>query len=341
MPESMRAIVFRGLEDVEIATLPVPPLSDRDVLVRVAGCGVCGTDLHIVFGPGGWGVPGSVYGHEWSGEVVAVGPDVTRLHPGDAVVGAERSCGRCEFCVAGRPSLCTDPPGSEGPHQGGFAEYVKEHEDALVPVPTGLDLRAAALAEPLAVAMHGVTRSKASPGQRVLITGGGPIGLLTLAALTSRGIEDVVVSEPASARRARATELGAAVTHPSELAPVLGYMDVAPEPFDVVIECSGTVAATTQGLTQLRPGGRLVIVGSNFDTVPLDPLRVLVQELVIVGSRQYDADGFEEALSLLQARRVPWDRILEAEDVPFSGFTALLNRMRQGEVAGKPLVVAG
>jgi (R,R)-butanediol dehydrogenase/meso-butanediol dehydrogenase/diacetyl reductase len=309
----MRAVVYRGNEELEVAEMPIPTLTDHEVLVRVAYCGVCGTDLHIVFGDGGWGVPGSVFGHEWSGEVVAAGPSAERWKVGDKVVG---------------------------PTSGGFAEYVKGHEDELFPVSPGMSLRTAALTEPLAVALHGVTRSGAKGADRVLITGGGPIGLLTVAALRAQGVTDVTVSEPAPERRASIERLGAAATAPSDLEEVASYMDVVSAPYDVVIECSGTVAATTQGLTQLRFGGRLVIVGSNFGTVPLDSLRVLVQETEIFGSREYDPNGFEDALRMLGEDTFPHDLLLESADTTFADLMPLLRQMKGGEVAAKPLVVS-
>ena len=336
----MEALVYRGPGQAEVATISVPPLGPQEVLVRVAYCGVCGTDLHIMSGDGGWGVPGAVYGHEWSGEVVAVSPGPSRWSPGDKVVGGESTCGTCELCTTGRPSLCRNQEIELKPTSGGFSEYVKRHEDSLVAVSAGMDLRAAALAEPLAVALHGVTRSGAGAGDRVLVTGAGPIGLLTLAALMARGVSDVVVSEPVSARRAKVHQLGGTAVAPSELPAVASYIDVASAPFDAAIECSGTVAATEQALSQLRPGGRLVIVGSNFAPVPLDPLRVLVQELEIVGSRQYDADGFDDALALLRDGRVPWATIIEERQTPYEEFMSLVGHMQHGEVVGKPLVVS-
>ena len=118
------------------------------------------------------------------------------------------------------------------------------------------------------------------------------------------------------------------------------YVDLVSEPYDIVIECSGTVAATTQGLTQLRPGGRLVIVGSNFATVPLDPLRLLVQESEIVGSREYDEHGFADALALLSDEAFPVTLLLAASDTTFEGLLPLLHDMQRGAVAGKPLVVS-
>jgi (R,R)-butanediol dehydrogenase / meso-butanediol dehydrogenase / diacetyl reductase len=309
----MRAVVYTGIERLEERSVPVPTPEDHDVLVHVAYCGVCGTDLHIVFGDGGWGVPGSIYGHEWSGDIVAVGAAVERWRIGDRVVG---------------------------PASGGFAEFLAADEGTLHPVPPGMDLRTAALTEPLAVALHGVTRSGATAADRVLITGGGPIGLLTLAVLQAPGLRDVTVSEPAPGRHAAITRLGGTATTPGDLESVASYVDLVPEPYDIVIECSGTVAATTQGLTQLRPGGRLVIVGSTFATVPLDPLRVLVQESEIVGSREYDEHGFADALALLSDEAFPVTLLLAASDTTFEGLLPLLHDMQRGAVAGKPLVVS-
>jgi (R,R)-butanediol dehydrogenase/meso-butanediol dehydrogenase/diacetyl reductase len=343
---SMRALVFQGPGDMAVSQLPVPPLNDHEVLARVAYCGVCGTDIHIVYGEGGWGIPGSVYGHEWSGEVVGIGPQVRKWRVGDRVVGGDRTCGACEYCTTGRRSLCQNVALPSGPTYGGFAEYVKTHEDELYRVGEGLDLRTAALAEPLAVALHGVTRSGiTSPSgmgraARALVTGAGPIGLLTLAVLRAKGISDVVVSEPSPIRRRRAGQLGGVAVHPAELAAPAHYLATVPDPFDVVLECSGNGPATQQGLGQLRPGGRLVIVGVNFEPCTIDPMRVLVQELEIVGSRQYDNNGLDGALDLLVSGVVPGAEILDDTDTDLVDFLALLSAMRAGEVAGKPLVVS-
>jgi 2-desacetyl-2-hydroxyethyl bacteriochlorophyllide A dehydrogenase len=337
---SMRALVFRGPGDVATDELPIPTLAEHEVLVRVAYCGVCGTDVHIVFGEGGWGVPGSVYGHEWSGEVVEVGSQVHRWQVGDKVVGGDRTCGFCDYCTSGRRSLCRNITLPTGPTYGGFAEYVKTHEDELYGVGEDLDLRSAALAEPLAVAMHGVTRSGLGSSGRALITGGGPIGLLALAALHAKGISEVVVSEPSRVRRRRIASLGGLALDPSELAGPANYLEIVPDPFDVVLECSGSGAATRQGLEQLRPAGRLVIVGVNFEPCIVDPLRMLVQELEMVGARQYDNNGLDDALDLLRTGAIPAPDILDDNDTDFADFLLLLSAMKGGEVAGKPLMVS-
>ena len=175
----------------------MPQPGPGDVLVEVSHCGVCGTDLHMVVE--GWGTPGTVGGHEWSGTVVDTGADVTGLAVGDLVVGGPPpGCGRCEPCLAGRSCLCLarSQPGSGTGPDGAFAPFVRADHRAVVRIPDGLDLRTAALAEPLAVSLHAVTRADVRPGQRVLVTGAGPIGTLAVVGLRARGIDDIVVSEP-------------------------------------------------------------------------------------------------------------------------------------------------
>src|SRR5215210_5517214 len=192
LPEAMRAAVYRGPRDIVVEDRPVPEVGPHDVLLEVSHCGVCGSDLHMFVD--GWGAPDSIGGHEFSGRVVAVGDAVTSWSAGDQVVGGPaQRCGKCEYCRDGRPQLCTgrDNPGLGG-FQGAFAEFVRVHEAELLRVPQGLSMRAAALAEPLAVALHGLTRAGVREGQRILVTGCGPIGALTVAAARARGVAEVV-----------------------------------------------------------------------------------------------------------------------------------------------------
>ena len=227
----MRAAVYRGPRDIVVEERPVPELGADDVLLEVSHCGVCGSDLHMFVD--GWGAPNSIGGHEFSGRVVAVGDDVTTWSPGDEVVGGpSQRCGKCEYCLAGRPQLCVgrSNPGV-GDFQGAFADFVRVREPELLRVPPGVSMRAAALTEPLAVALHGLTRGGVRAGQRILVTGCGPIGALTLAAARARGITDVVASEPHPSRRALAERLGAVVVAPDELGrPAMPFDLVARRP---------------------------------------------------------------------------------------------------------------
>jgi threonine dehydrogenase-like Zn-dependent dehydrogenase len=215
----MNVAVYRGEGMVPVESFPIPTFdSPHDVLVEIAFCGICGTDLHAIVessGRDGWGAPGFIGGHEWSGRVSAVGEAVTAWQVGDHVTGNSSECCACPNCRAGRPSLCREREFDGG--QGAFSQYMRRDETTLQAVPDGLALRVAALTEPLAAALHAVTRSTAKVGQRVLVAGAGPIGALTVVALHTRGIDDVTVSEPHPLRRALAERRGANVRTPEAL----------------------------------------------------------------------------------------------------------------------------
>ena len=339
-PTAHRAVVYTGRGHVEVAERPVAPLGPRDVLVAVSHCGVCGSDIHFV--TEGWGRPGSVEGHEYSGTVVAVGEAVTRFAPGDRVVGGPSPrCGTCEYCAAGRPSLCVgrSAVGVDQYPDGAFADHTVASEDALLAVPEGLSLRAAALAEPLAVSLHALTRGGVTAGQRVLVTGGGPIGALAVAAARARGVTDIVVSEPHPRRRALCERLGAEVVAPDDLVtPPMPHATVD-APFDVALECSGHPAAMEAALGQLKRAGTLVLVGAGVKRPRFDNSRILLNELVITGSFVYDADGFERALELLARPDFPAEALIEPGDVPLAGMLDAIHGLEAGDFAGKVMIV--
>jgi (R,R)-butanediol dehydrogenase/meso-butanediol dehydrogenase/diacetyl reductase len=339
----MRAAVIDGpgrlaVRDVEVA-VPGP----GEVLVRISYCGVCGTDLHSTLD--GWAAPGTVGGHEWSGVIAATGPDVDLVAEGDLVVGGPSWCGRCEWCVAGRPSLCVADPirnTDTSGHGGAFAEFHLASATSVHRAPAGLDPRVAALSEPLAVALHGITVA-ALPGDpaglRVLVSGSGPLGLLVIAALRDRGVT-CIVAEPAAARRETALAAGAAAAvDPADLPAVPPLpTQTSPEGFDVVFETSGTGAAIGTALALLRPTGRLVLLGTGAMSVKLDPIRILLNELVVTGAYCYDDTGIEDALALLASGRLPLDALLAAEDVGLDDLLDAMNRLKIGDIPRKVLV---
>jgi len=338
----MRAAVYqrRGALRVEARETPQP--REGEVLVSVAYCGICGTDLHMV--NDGWGRPGSIGGHEYTGHVVRVGPGVEGLAAGDRVAGGpEAGCGECGYCLAGRSMLCParNTPGVSE-FQGAFADFIRVEQSQLIRIPEGLSLRAAALAEPLAVALHGITRSRIRSGARVLITGAGPIGLLTLAALRARAFDDITVSEPAPTRCALAKKLGARATvGPDELkAPPMPFT-IAEGAYDAVFECSGKASAVETGLGLLTKGGSLVLQGTGAESPRLDAHRVLLNELVITGAYCYDDDGVAQALELLASGRLPVDELLHPEDIPLAEIGSAFDALGAGVIAGKAVVVPG
>jgi threonine dehydrogenase-like Zn-dependent dehydrogenase len=342
----MQAAVTRGKGQLEIVEVPVPAVGDHDVLVEVSHCGVCGSDLHMVLD--GWGRRGAIEGHEWSGVVVAVGSAVTAWAVGDAIVGGPTvRCGRCRECVSGHPSLCAerDTPGVAGDsYQGAFARYKLVDDRELLRVPEGLSLRAAALTEPLALALHGITKSGIVPGEQALVLGCGPIGALTVAGLRAMGVDDITVSEPTPVRAELAARLGASrVISPNDLEDP-GPFDpgrIVEGAVDVVFECSGRGDAMEAGLSQLRRMGRLVLVGAGMAAPKLDPNRILLNELIVTGAFCYDADGFPRALGLLASGAVPADLLLEPDDVPLAGALAAMEGLAGGRIAAKVLIAPG
>jgi threonine dehydrogenase-like Zn-dependent dehydrogenase len=289
----------------------------------------------------GWGRPESIGGHEYSGRIAALGSEVSGWEIGEAVVGGPLpGCGSCAYCRSRRPGLCVsraDPAMAD--FQGAFADFVKVHESQLLRVPDGISLRDAALAEALAVALHGITLSGIRPGGRALISGAGPIGALTLAVLRARGIDDVTLSEPLPVRRELAAKLGASrVLEPDDLrAPPLPLMLVE-QPFDVAFECSGKPAAFEAALAQLDRAGTLVILGTGLDPPGLDPNRMLLNELVVTGAYAYDEDGIADALELLASGRLPTRLLVESPDVPLEGLLEAMQGLVGGRIAGKVLV---
>jgi threonine dehydrogenase-like Zn-dependent dehydrogenase len=158
-PASMPAAVYCGPAEVAVEDRPVPRPGPGQALVEVSYCGVCGTDLHMI--ADGWGRPGTVFGHEYSGVVAAIGDGVVGWAVGDEVVGGPTPrCGACRRCREGQPAQCEDRSDVADGHDGAFARYVLVDARALVRVPDGVGARDAALAEPLAVALHGLTRAQ-------------------------------------------------------------------------------------------------------------------------------------------------------------------------------------
>lgn len=339
IPPSMKVAIYRSRGKIDVESTSTPTLTADDVLLRISHCGVCGTDLHLVME--GWGRPNTTGGHEYSGEVVALGSAVTGWEIGDRAVGAPSpQCGRCEGCRAHRPSLC-DGAGKPGANQelGAFAEFKRVAAAQLIRIPAGLSLRAAALCEPLAVALHGITRSGIAAGQRALITGAGPVGALTLAALRTKGIDDITVSEPAQSRRDLARRIGATrVIEPDTVEIPSMPFSVVENAYHVAFECSGNAAALRGALAQLKKGGTLVILGTGMEHPVLDTNRVLLNELIVTGAYNYDENGFAEALGLLASGRIAVDRLVDDDDVPLEGLISSMRSLVAGEIAGKVLV---
>jgi 2-desacetyl-2-hydroxyethyl bacteriochlorophyllide A dehydrogenase len=300
----MKALVYRG-QHMMVEDVPDPEPEPGEVLLKVRYCGICGSDVHLL--SRGIFFSGAIPGHEVSAEVVAPGPGVSGWQPGDIVATAGGGkCGQCEYCLAGKPHLCQQPKEGFGlgRRPGGYSQWLVADQETLLRVPPHLDPAHAALTEPLAVALHAVELSEVEAGQGVLVTGAGPIGLLVVEVLKSRGARPIIVSEPAAGRRALAARLDVdQVVDPTteDLAEVVrASMGRGPH---VVMESSGAAAAAQAGFGLLRPAGVLVAVGSSEASYSFSSLLLMARELRVQGS--YGSGGrMPAALDMLAAGKV-------------------------------------
>lgn len=268
MKETMKAAVMTGIRTLAFEDRPIPEPGDDEALVKIEYVGVCGSDLHY-FASGRIGdyvvEPPFVLGHEAAGTVVRVGKNVTNVRPGDRVaLEPGKTCGKCEFCRTGRYNLCPDVVFfATPPVDGVFQEYAA-HEAALCfPLPENVSTLEGALIEPLAVGFHAANQAGAEPGKTAVVLGSGCIGLVTLLALRARGVQNVIVTDVADARLAKAKELGARTVLNSAredaaeaVRRLTGGMGA-----DIVIETAGTEATSRQAVEMAKKGAVIVFVG--------------------------------------------------------------------------------
>lgn len=283
---SMQVSVLLGQNSLGMEERPVPVPKHDQVLVEVAKVGVCGSDVHYYrdgrIGPFVVNAP-LVLGHELSGRIVAVGEGVDPERTGQRVaIEPQKPCRRCSQCKAGRYNLC---PFMEfyatPPIDGAFCEYVVIEEDFAHPVPDAISDEAAALLEPLSVGIAAARKGRIVPGSRVLIAGGGPIGVITAQAARAFGAAEIIVSDPVADRRAMAKKFGATDT----LDPATD--DSRSLEVDCFIDACGVPAAIVAGLESVRGAGTVVLVGTGSDTVSLPIPTIMNRELNVTGVFRY------------------------------------------------------
>lgn len=304
----MKAFVKVGAQpgEVVVRDVPVARPGAGEVLLRVASCGVCGSDVHAYRSDAGfeWIRPPITLGHEFSGTVEEVGPDVTQVSPGERVVPiAIQGCGRCDACRAGSTQLCPYREAVGLTRDGGMAEYALMPEQYLVPVPEGLDLTVAAVGEPLSVAVHAVNvRADLEPGQRVVVSGPGPIGVFCGMLARLRGAEVLLtgVGRDSESRLPASERAGLRTANLSDRPLEEHLRDRFGEHTpDVWIESSGSVRALSSALESVRPGGTIIVVGLYAGEVSFSPTAAVRRELSLLFSYSCNYPDYEEALSLL------------------------------------------
>jgi L-iditol 2-dehydrogenase len=327
MPE-MRAAVMHGIGDIRLETRPVPVPGPGEALVKVKSVGICGSDVHY-YAEGRIGryvvEQPMILGHECAGMVVELGSGVTRVNVGDRVaVEPGETCGMCEYCKGGRYNLCPDVKFlATPPYDGSFCEFISMRQDLLFPLPPEMSYDAGAAMEPLSVGIQACLRAHVAPGDGVVITGAGPIGLMTVVAAQSFGAYPIVILDQEELRLDAAAKLGATATlnikdtdHAERAREVLGGGA------SVAIECAGQGTALRLGIGLLKRGGRAVMVGLPSEPVaPIDLAQIADGELVLSGVFRY-ANTYPLAISTFQrfrgdlgvfwTARYPLSRVKEA-----------------------------
>lgn len=263
----MKALVKKeaGYGHLEVMDVEEPLMGPDQVKIEVKYAGVCGTDLHTFEGRYKVKAPVTL-GHEFSGEVVAVGGNVTHVQVGDRVTSETTFyiCGTCEYCKSGHYNLCSTRKGLGTQQNGGFAKYVVARKESVHRLPANVDYLSAALTEPLACAHHAISKAAVKRGEVVVVLGPGPIGLLTAQIAKSCGATVVITGlEKDRIRLDKALELGIDHVVNIQAEDVKATVDSLTEGYgaDVVLECTGAVPAVTMGLDILAKRGRYVQVG--------------------------------------------------------------------------------
>ncbi len=266
MPDAMTAAVMYAPGDIRVEDVPLPEIGPRDVLVKVAACGVCGSDIPRMNFAGAYYHP-IICGHEFSGHIVELGAEVENLTPGQLItVPPLIPCNECDSCLDGQFSLCENYGYFGSRQDGAYAQYVSVNEGNVFVMPDGVDPRAAAMMDPSAIALHAIYRTALGEGSRVAVIGAGPIGLFAVQWARLLGASEVLAVDVNAEKAAMATEAGATMTAVNDEE----ALAQAGTGFDVVIESAGvppTIALATK-LTARQ--GEAVFIGIPHKPVEFD-----------------------------------------------------------------------
>jgi (R,R)-butanediol dehydrogenase/meso-butanediol dehydrogenase/diacetyl reductase len=336
----VRAAVFRGPGQVRIESVPEPgPPGPGEVLIRVSRAALCGTDsAEWDHGPL-LAQPPVVLGHEFTGTVLAAGDGVAGFPAGTRVVsGAGISCGACEWCAAGRTNLCASYQTLGLHRDGGLAELVRSPAAICQPVPDGLDDTGAAMAQPLAVALHAARRGRVGAGRSCVVIGAGGIGAFIVAAAGSLGAGPLIAVDVADGRLDTAATLGATSTINAERQdPVAAVLAATGQQgAHVVIEASGAPASPAAALRMARRGGDVVIVGLQAAPALVDLFAVSTREVDVHGTLAHVCgEDLAQAVALLAgsalAPAVLGD-VISLDDLVEGGLRPLAERKARGKI---------
>ena len=323
----MKAAVTRGTQQIQVEDVPTPEPGPNQVLIKIKYSAICGSDVHRF--QYGMMNSGSIMGHEYIGEVVQLGSDVTLLNEGDRVVsgGGESPEGVPARSAADRYSART--MGLKAPPQGGFAEYIVLDEWRPLVIPKNVSDELAVLAEPASIAVHAVRTSKFSIGDSVVVMGAGPIGLLTMQVLNAAGAGAVYVSEPATARADAARVLGATIVmNPTEEDVVSKVLEISGGPgVPIAFDAAAAQPTLQQGLEMVRRGGQVLVVSMAWENVDLLTVEWIGREVEMKASYGSQPIDWRTVLNLMERGLLSEQAMVTDES--FIGFDEMQSSMER------------
>ena len=318
---TMRAAVYRGKGRVVVEDVPVPRITAGEVLIRVAACGICGTDIKKI--DQGFVSAPQIFGHEVAGTVVAVGSGVTKWKPGDRVMSFHHiPCGACFYCERRLYSQCAGYKKAGltagfDPNGGGFAQYVRAMpwvaQNGMLAIPKEISFEEATFIEPVNTCIKAVEKARVAAGETVLIMGQGPIGLLLMMISKLAGAV-VIGSDPMRERRAKSLSLGADLAVDPRQGRLADEIRLRTEGrgADAVLVAVPLPAALTDALAMARPGGRVLLFAQNDPKMRIEfpAATVGVEEKEILGSYSAAVDRQEESAQLIFSRQLPVSKLI-------------------------------
>lgn len=298
----MKALLFQEPGKMVLTDLPKPEIGPGEALIRVQYIGICGTDIHVLHGNHPTAVFPLIPGHEFVGELVEInGEGSEAFNIGDTVVAQELlTCGRCDACAKGEDNVCEHLQIIGVHANGGFAEYVRVKTKKMYRLPKNIDLIRAAMTEPLAVAVHDVLKSGLRVSEKVLVIGGGPIGLLVGCVAQAAGASKVVISEVVESRRKVAESFGFIAVDPLEEGFDARLDELTDgSGFDVSYEAAGIPSGITTCVDHTKNTGTIVQIGMTKGPYPVDTGKVFAKELRIQGVRIHNQYSFKCAVDLI------------------------------------------
>lgn len=328
----MKCVKIKDAQQLEVSQIASPVSDGLKVIFKVDTCGICGSDIHYYMS----GEPkGLVMGHEFAGTVIDPG-NRKDLKIGDRITGLPISpCGVCEACSSGNVQYClntwTEAVGLSLTNSGGYAEVSSCRPDMVLKIPKGVSSREACMVEPSAVSLHAINLANIKVGDKVLIIGGGIIGLMAAEFAKLNGAGNVTLMETNSKRGEKSLKYGAVKEYFNALEDgiIEKILDKNGGGFDKVIECCGSSAAVSEAIMLVKPGGSIILVGVSLDSITIPTVVSVMREITMQGAIAYTKEEFVKCLDLIDKKIIDVKKYID-DVVPLDDAQEAFERLTSG-----------